>query len=78
MSIKRIDSSKCESCTFAAAGECPVMDACHMDVIRLDESGKPLFAYPEDCDSCFMCEVDCPNGAVEVSARVDLPFLERW
>ena len=34
-------------------------------------------AYPEDCDSCFLCSLGCPYEAVEVSVEVPLPFLTR-
>jgi len=78
MTIKRIRREKCEVCTIRKKMGCPVMESCHMDVIRLDEKGFPSIAYGNDCDSCFLCELDCPNGAVEVSAEVSLPFLERY
>ncbi len=77
MTIKSVAKEKCESCSTRASAGCPVADSCHMDAIRLDENGLPCIAYPKDCDSCFLCELDCPHGAVAVSAEVPLPFLER-
>jgi NAD-dependent dihydropyrimidine dehydrogenase PreA subunit len=77
MTIKKVAKDKCKSCSIRVDKGCPVVDSCHMDAIRLDEKGLPYIAYPKDCDSCFLCEIDCPNGAVTVSAEVSLPFLER-
>ena len=78
MTIKRIAKDKCESCTLRVSAGCPVMESCHTDAIRLDEEGFPYIAYPGDCDSCFLCHLDCPNEAVEVSAEITLPFLTRY
>jgi NAD-dependent dihydropyrimidine dehydrogenase PreA subunit len=78
MTVKQIKRDKCKACLLRRKPGCPVMDSCHMDVIRLDEEGFPAIVYESDCDSCFLCELDCPNGAVEVSAEVSLPFLERY
>jgi NAD-dependent dihydropyrimidine dehydrogenase PreA subunit len=36
-----------------------------MDVIRMEE-GKPTISYPEDCMTCYNCEVECPNHCVYV------------
>ncbi|MBI2832087.1 MAG: [Fe-S]-binding protein [Chloroflexi bacterium] len=65
----------CRNCSLRLASSCPVMESCPTDVIRLNEAGMPYVAYPDDCMSCFLCQMDCPNGAVEVSAEIPLPFL---
>ena len=78
MTIKEFDKDKCVSCSLRAGDGCPVMESCHTDVIRLDEEGFPYVAYPKDCDSCFLCTLDCPEDAVEVSAEIPLPFLTRY
>ena len=75
MTIKAITREKCESCSLRAGVGCPVMESCHTDAIRLDEGGFPFIAYPGDCDCCFFCQLDCPYGAVTVSAQMALPFL---
>ncbi len=77
MTVRNIVRDTCKSCKLRITAGCPVMDSCHMDVIRLDAEGCPQIVYPDDCDSCFLCELDCPNRAVTVSAEVSLPFLER-
>ena len=75
MTIKRIAKDACETCQLLKASGCPVMESCPTDVIRLDKEGFPYVAYLDDCMSCFLCEIDCPEGAVKVSAEVPLPFI---
>ena len=43
--------------------------------VRRQYKGFPYIAYPDACDSCFLCCVDCPREAVEVSAEIKLPFI---
>jgi NAD-dependent dihydropyrimidine dehydrogenase PreA subunit len=73
--IKNIARDKCNSCSLKTTAGCPVVDSCHTDAIRLDENGFPYVAYGDDCDTCFLCYQDCPNEAVDVSARIPVPFL---
>jgi NAD-dependent dihydropyrimidine dehydrogenase PreA subunit len=73
--IKNIAKNKCESCSLRMSDGCPIDDSCHADVIRLDEGGFPYIAYPDDCDPCFICYLDCPYEAVEVSGQVPVPFI---
>ena len=75
MAIKEISRGICEYCSLRAGEGCPIMESCPTDVIRLDEDGMPYIAYPDDCDSCFLCQIDCPIGAVKVSAEIALPLL---
>ena len=72
MGIRKIDYSLCNEC-----GIC--IDVCPLDVIRLDEkTGKPLIKYLRDCQSCFLCEIECPTEAIFVTpdreTRVPLPW----
>lgn len=63
--IKTINQADCTGC-----GICD--EVCPLDVIRLDNaSGKAYIAYPEDCMTCFLCELECPEGAIDVH-----PFKE--
>ncbi len=58
--ISNINPAKCTGC-----GIC--VELCIMDVIRLNEqSGKAYIAYPEDCQLCYQCELECPEEAVYV------------
>lgn len=62
--IANIDKEKCIGC-----GIC--VDRCPLDTIRIDSDGKAVIAYPEDCMTCFLCERNCPQGAIYVH-----PFKE--
>jgi 2-oxoglutarate ferredoxin oxidoreductase subunit delta len=35
-------------------------------VLELDEKEKALAARPEDCTCCLLCEMRCPDLAIEV------------
>lgn len=60
-----IDERVCTGC-----GVC--VETCPTDVFRLDRSlGKAYVAYPEDCQACFICVIDCAwDGAVLVRVRM--------
>ncbi|MBM2832464.1 MAG: 4Fe-4S ferredoxin, iron-sulfur binding domain protein [Dehalococcoidia bacterium] len=75
MVIKSIDRTACDDCWLRKDKGCPVADSCSVDVIRLNGGGKPVILYPADCHACFLCERDCPLGAVKVSAVIPLPLL---
>ena len=47
---------------------------CPIDVLRLDEKGRAFVAYPEDYDSCLLCEQDSPSKAIKVTIRADVPL----
>lgn len=71
--IRSIDRAKCETCGLRLKDTCPIMESCFQDVIRLDHERTPHIAYPADCCGChnyyFACQIDCPLGAVVVSAK---------
>ncbi len=59
--IDFLDESKCNGC-----GKC--VESCPMDVFRLDKGKKKAYAaYPNDCQTCFCCELDCPVAAIKIS-----------
>ena len=62
--ITKIDQTKCLGC-----GRC--VEACPMDIIRLNEHRKAYIAYNDDCMTCFRCELVCTQGAIYVH-----PFKE--
>lgn len=66
MGIRKIDFDLCTGC-----GTC--VESCPQDVLRVcEETDKPMIAYPRDCESCLLCELSCPVGAIYV-----YPVLER-
>ena len=63
--IAKIDDTKCTGC-----GIC--VESCALDTLRLDpDTGKAYIAYPDDCMTCFTCELRCPENAIDVH-----PFKE--
>ena len=63
--ITEIDETKCNGC-----GIC--VERCPLDTLRMDtSSNKAYIAYPEDCMTCYQCELECPCEAIYVH-----PFKE--
>ena len=72
MTIERIDTDLCIGC-----GTC--VESCPADIFRLDEvSGKAVIRYPENCQLCRFCELDCPVDAIYVSPEKRAPMLTSW
>jgi NAD-dependent dihydropyrimidine dehydrogenase PreA subunit len=72
MGIRKIDYDLCVKC-----GIC--LDVCPMDVIRADgKSGKPFIKYLRDCQSCFLCEMECPVGAIYVTPDRERRTILPW
>jgi 2-oxoglutarate ferredoxin oxidoreductase subunit delta len=45
---------------------------CPKQVLELDESDKAVAAHIENCIACKLCELRCPDLAVEVLTEEDL------
>jgi len=59
--IESLDIDKCIVC-----GAC--VEVCPMDVFRMIvEEAHAAITYPEDCQTCYTCELECPAGAIRVS-----------
>lgn len=72
MSIERIDTELCDGC-----GIC--VRYCQVDVIRMDEeSNKAIIRYPEDCMTCGLCEIECPQKAISLSYITTEPLFVAW
>ncbi len=66
MGIKRVDINLCNGC-----GIC--VEHCPLDVLRMNEAtNKAFIKYIRDCQSCLLCEIECPVGAITV-----MPVFER-
>ena len=61
MSVIRIDLEKCIGCKIC-------VDVCPMDVLYYDpEQRKSIIAYPECCQNCGQCYVNCPTRSIGIS-----------
>jgi NAD-dependent dihydropyrimidine dehydrogenase PreA subunit len=70
--IESIDASLCNGC-----GIC--IDSCMSDVIRMDETtNEPVIKYPEDCATCLVCQMDCPEKAIMVSPKILVRQITSW
>ncbi len=49
----------CKSCSICVA-------FCPTDALTADGVGAPHFSHPEKCTGCGLCEMMCPDFAIEV------------
>ncbi len=50
-----------------ACGIC--IELCPDKVFDRDKLGYPVIARPEECSQCLICELHCPDFAIEVRRR---------
>ena len=72
MGVRKIENTLCTGCEIC-------VDNCPMDVFRMnEETGKAFIKYLSDCMSCFLCEIECPEGAIYVTPvremRIPRPY----
>lgn len=65
--VHTIEKDVCIGC-----GKC--VQTCPLDVLRLVD-GKAEIVYPDDCMTCYLCEHNCPVGAVFVHPFKEAPPL---
>ena len=58
--IELIDAERCTSCNICVT-------ACPTNVFDKTD-GIPVIARQSDCQTCFLCELYCPDDALFVSA----------
>ena len=49
------------------------VELCPKNVLALDDNDKVIVAKPEDCICCKLCELRCPDVAIEVEIEEDDP-----
>jgi 2-oxoglutarate ferredoxin oxidoreductase subunit delta len=57
-----LDISLCKAC-----GIC--IELCPQHVFDETDMGEPVLARPDDCTLCLLCELHCPDFAIEVRRR---------
>ncbi|MCK5097742.1 MAG: 4Fe-4S binding protein [Desulfobacteraceae bacterium] len=57
-----IDRNWCKGC-----GIC--VHFCPKNVLELDDKEKAVAVRPEDCIACKLCELRCPDLAIEVKIQ---------
>lgn len=61
MTVRRYDLNKCIGCMNC-------IEVCPMDVFRFDnEQMKSVIAYPENCQTCGQCFMNCQGASLEMS-----------
>jgi 2-oxoglutarate ferredoxin oxidoreductase subunit delta len=58
----QLDLELCKAC-----GVC--IELCPEKVFDRDKLGNPVVARPDDCSQCLICELHCPDFAIEVRRR---------
>lgn len=64
--VVTVDAQVCTGC-----GVC--VQTCPTDVFVVEQGGRavPSVGYPEDCQGCFLCVIDCAFGAVTVAVELN-------
>jgi 2-oxoglutarate ferredoxin oxidoreductase subunit delta len=57
-----INKDLCKGCGICIA-------FCQKKVLQLDEQDKAAAVRPEDCNACMLCELRCPDMALEIKGN---------
>lgn len=72
MGVRNIDRNLCNGC-----GTC--VRNCPMDVFRSEEeTGKAFIQYLRDCQSCFLCQEECPTEAITCYPTFERRIPQAW
>ncbi|NEU98599.1 4Fe-4S dicluster domain-containing protein [Bradyrhizobium uaiense] len=63
--IEVIDAERCTSCDIC-------VNVCPTNVFDKTD-GIPVIARQSDCQTCFLCELYCPEDALYVAPHADTP-----
>jgi 2-oxoglutarate ferredoxin oxidoreductase subunit delta len=69
MNSIKIDHERCKGCGICVA-------FCIKHVLELGGNEKAFVKRGEDCTVCRLCEMRCPDIAIEVQAEPDDPALK--
>ncbi|MDI4655307.1 4Fe-4S binding protein [Xanthobacter autotrophicus] len=64
--IEIISAARCTGCNICVT-------ACPTNVFAPVPGGAPRIARPDDCQTCFMCELYCPEDALYVAPTALAP-----
>lgn len=64
--IEIISATRCTGCNICVA-------ACPTNVFEARPAGPPAIARQDDCQTCFMCELYCPEDALYVAPTAGAP-----
>ena len=59
-----INRNWCKGCSLC-------VELCPQNVLQLDDAEKAVAARPQDCICCKLCELRCPDLAIEVETETN-------
>jgi NAD-dependent dihydropyrimidine dehydrogenase PreA subunit len=64
--IEIVSSTRCTACNICVR-------ICPCNVFDIVPDAPPRIARQDDCQTCFMCEIYCPDDALYVAPNADGP-----